>query len=204
MKMPGYVPSLEEITEEYNKRYRENPNKWSQPDRDIFMRDIITKMDAPESLIDVGCGNGHSLEFIDKLFPDTRLFGIDLSVVALEQMIEKVPRAIPIHDSIETIAGKMSFSASICLGTAEHFIDLKEGLKALRWITKDYCYMELPNNLSYSPGEYTLRKLTIGSQQWEWHLTREMWEDLFKEAGFSILESHTGNHVVWEFVWVLV
>jgi trans-aconitate methyltransferase len=203
MKAPANVPSINDFIEEYDQRYRNDPNKWAMPERDAFMADVISRLDTPESIIDIGCGNGHSLAYIDPLFPETDLYGIDLSMVALEQMMEKIPRATPIHGAIEDIADISEYDISICLGTAEHFIDLMDGLCALRKVTKKYCYMELPNNLDYSPGEHTFRKMTFGSKQWEWHLPRDKWEELFEEAGFSILESYSGKRNVWEFIWVL-
>ena len=44
-----------------------------------------------DSLLDVGCGNGELLRFIDARWPGRRLCGVDLSPVVVEQNARSLP-----------------------------------------------------------------------------------------------------------------
>ncbi|HET8744044.1 MAG TPA: class I SAM-dependent methyltransferase [Ramlibacter sp.] len=47
----------------------------------------------PRRILDFGCGAGRSLPFLDKHFPDTELWGYDVSPASLEVAAARLPRA---------------------------------------------------------------------------------------------------------------
>jgi len=47
----------------------------------------------PARILDFGCGAGRSLPYLDRYFPDTELWGYDVSPASLEFSAQRVPRA---------------------------------------------------------------------------------------------------------------
>ncbi|MCQ2405918.1 MAG: NTP transferase domain-containing protein [Oscillospiraceae bacterium] len=47
----------------------------------------------PLSILDMGCGNGETLEYLSAALPDARLFGIDISEKAVSALGERLPGA---------------------------------------------------------------------------------------------------------------
>lgn len=191
----------DQIASDYDQYFTKNPDKWGGPARDEFMLAKLAKYDEPARIIDVGCGNGHSLAALAKAFPMSELYALDPSLVALNLTQGRVPDVNLIQGLIEDVEG--TFDLVVCLGTAEHFSDLDAGLKDLRRITRDLCYLEIPHNLLYSPGKHEYRQLETRSRQYEWHLERDEWEQKLADAGFEIVERLTGKNEAWEFIWVL-
>ena len=188
---------------EYEAFYRQNPERWTADD-DAICRTVSRYKPAPERMLDVGCGNGHTLAKMRDVFPKAWLYGVDLSQEALHMASDKVPSGVFKQGFVEQYNPGVFFDVITVVGVAEHFIDLYEGLmRVAGLLTKDgICYLELPNNLAYSPGAHIYRRLECGSGQMEWHLGREEWEQLIGKAGFEILEARSGNSLVNEFVWV--
>ena len=197
-----------QLADEYDQRYRDNPEKWADtPERNEAAYRFLMKHlgHAPESVIDVGCGNGHTLAFLQEKWPEADLWGIDLSEEGLKLAQEKVPDALLVCRSLDTFVPLRQFEVVICLGTAEHFLDLLGSLRALKQLIEPggYGYIEVPHNLVYSPGEQGFRRLERGSRQLEWHLERATWERLLAEAGLEIRGAYIGNREMWRFLWVV-
>ena len=190
------------LEEEYDAWYREYPDKWTGQNRNEFMLTVIGWYPEPESIIEIGCGNGHTLKTLSLAYPKAGIYGLELSGEALRLTKAKVPSVTTIHSALEEYTDN-GFDCVVCMGVAEHFENLGRSLLSLRDITDGICYLEVPNNLLYSPGEHCYRRLCRGSQQWEWHLTREEWEKQIEFADFRILESFVGQKAPWEFIWVL-
>jgi SAM-dependent methyltransferase len=194
-------PDRKALADEYDQHYLTNPRKWSGEARDLFAVDIIKKYN-PKTILDVGCGNGHTLSVLGKNLKDVELYGIDVSPVACKLATENSGAQVDC-EFLSDYKPDIKFDLVICLGVAEHFKSPLAGLKKIKKLTKGICYLELPHNLLYSKGEEGFRRLTTRSQQLEWHLPRDAWEVIIKEAGFEIVESIVGPNEAWEFIWVL-
>jgi SAM-dependent methyltransferase len=187
----------------YDGIYRANPAKWGNPDRDEFAYQALKQFSEPASLLDFGCGNGHTIRYFMNKWPDTEFYGVDLSTVALDIARNKIPGA---HFS-ETIDACPRVNIITMLGVLEHFEDLID----LQDITdhlspSGLLYVEVPNCLSYSDSkDEGWRKTSGGSRsgQTEWHLKRESWERILSRSGLKFVKSLTGKNPAWEFVWVL-
>jgi len=194
---------------EYNKIYTDKPDKWAgEPGRgrDMLAYYYITRhMEQPETVLDIGCGNGHTIEYLKKTWPDTVFYGFDISDVAIDIAKEKVPDA-------EFMAGDFRDFTLYCdvvlvMGVAEHFEKLTEGLRALKEYGK-LIYLEVPDCLfagKLNGSKYNkegFRRTYKGGLQEEWHLTRASWEQRIKMAGLEIMEYGSGPDIV-TFVWVL-
>lgn len=193
-----------ELVLEYEAFYRQNPERWTADD-DAICRTVSRYKPAPERVLDVGCGNGHTLEKMRDTFPKARLYGLDLSQEALRMASDKVLGSVFEQGFVEQYDPGLRFDVITVVGVAEHFIDLEGGLVRVAGLLAEdgICYLESPNNLAYSPGTHIYRRLECGSGQMEWHLGRDEWEQLLAQAGFEVLEASCGNSVVNEFVWVL-
>jgi len=198
------MPDRRAVQQEYNEFFKLKPNHWNNPDRSIFMTLTLNKyITNPTNLIDVGCGNGVTLETYSRYNPSVQLYGIDPSDEGIRLAKLRVPNGM--FTTKEEFDDIKKFDIVTCLGVAEHVEELKDFLLYLKGMVKDdgYCYFEVPHNLVYSKGPETYRRLTVGSKQIEWHYQRSKWEELLLEAGFKIIAPYDGLNVTWEFIWVL-
>lgn len=194
----------DELVQEYEEYYRDDPERWTA-DNSALCRTVSRHKSAPVRVLDVGCGNGHTLAAMQAFFPGAQLYGIDLSQAALRLAAGKVPGGVFEQVFVEHYRPGVCFDVITVVGVAEHFIDPAEGLTCVARLLAEggICYVEIPHNLAYSPGPHSYRRLGSGSGQMEWHLERAEWEQLIGQAGFTILEALQGDSVVNEFVWVL-
>ena len=197
-----------DLVKQYNAIFQAKPSKWSSPGRDEFAFNAIEKYGEPANLLDIGCGNGHTLKLFGDKWKGTRLYGIDLSDEAIRLAKENVPQAefaCAFFEDYKGYAPEM-FERITLLGVIEHFPTTSKALAKIRSLLKPggYVYIEAPNCLQASRDpEESFRVLKNGSGQWEWHLRRQTWEQKIAEAGFKITQSLRGPTAVTEFVWVL-
>ena len=201
---------------EYDNRFRKNPQMWSDHARDAFAAKVVkehwpkAKMwgDFPirQDILDVGCGNGHTISHFQHEFPDAMTWGLDISKEALSIADNIVKQTVLMHGELCDLSkSKYVFDVILAMGTLEHILDLPGALRDIKALLKEdgICYMEIPNNLSYSTAGKGFHELTCGSRQVEWHLTREQWEEHIRSAGLVIVSRLVGERPEWEFVWVL-
>lgn len=186
---------------EYDAYFTKDPGKWAVTARNQFAFQTV-KPYTPKSIIDIGCGNGHTLKFFGQQYPEAELFGVDISPVAAA-LAEGNSGASVAADFLEDYKPGRQFDLVLCMGTAEHFLDPLKGLAEIRNLVAGYFYLEVPNNLSYSPGAPGYRRLSVGSHQLEWHWPRETWDAVIKDAGFEVVKEKRGLKPAWEFVWLL-
>ena len=190
-------------TELYNEIYHARPTMWNMPYRDVFAFDALAKhTQNPGSLLDIGCGNGHTIRYISARWNDTVCYGIDLSEEAIEIAREDVPHAMFTCGAYE-YAELPYCDVVLIMGVLEHFLDLDDALSQLK-MSGDLIYVECPNCLEYSDSkEEGFRKTYKGTGQVEWHFRRETWEKHITDAGLEIVEAINGPTVTTEFVWIL-
>ena len=200
---------MDEEVARYNKIYTDKPDKWASGQgvlRDNIAYSTLYKyFHEPETFIDIGCGNGHTIEFFKKHWPNTVYYGIDLSDVAIDIAKKKMPDVWFMHGDYKNYT--VYCDVVTVLGVAEHFEKLVDGLRSL----KDYgklIYLEVPDclqmgKLNGSPNnEEGFRETFKGGLQVEWHLKKRSWEERIRLAGLEILEYSAGSNP-FEFVWVL-
>ena len=183
-------------SEMYDELYITQPHRWGDDNgRDAFVSDNIPQ---PKSVLDIGCGHGHTLEHLSKVWPGTELYGVDISPVAIEMAKKKVDATFFVG-TIDDLDIKVDVAT--LLGVAEHFENLDELGRVKNLLNDDgLVYIEVPNCLSYRPGPKSFRG---GGVQTEWHLPRDEWERKIKEQGYNIIKEITGKKVTWEFIWIL-
>ena len=187
----------------YNEIYRAKPRMWSSVDRDYLAFKIVSQHleDEPDTMLDIGCGNGHTIAFFHAQWPDTEYTGVDISDVALELAKKRVPDGKFYEDMR---LGR--YDVITIMGTAEHFEDPAAELHyiASHMSLNTLLYLECPNCLAYSPDKTEgFRKTHAGSDQSEWHWLRSTWEQATRDAGLEIVKGYKGALPEAEFIWVL-
>lgn len=189
---------------DYDAIYKARPGKWNTPARDDFAYRAINRYQGqPDSVLDIGCGNGHTIAYLKDLWFGTRFTGIDLSGEAIRLCEQKAPEAQFYKAEFGTVKLPGKFEVVLLMGVAEHFEDITEGLRQAADLLEPegIIYLEAPNNLAMS-GRWQEGWFGSSAQE-EWHLFRETWEQKIAEAGLKIAEWLDGNSLAWEFVWIL-
>lgn len=196
------------VIDEYNGLYRRRPNIWTDPSRDEFAFEIICAHFSapPATMLDIGCGSGHTIGYFHERWPGVAYTGLDLSDVAIELAEKRQPYAKFIHGWLGEARLKQ-YEVVILLGVAEHFEDLQAGLsQACGTLSENgVMYVEVPNCIAYPTSEPRegFRQINQGNRQHEWHLHRPSWENVLRQAGLDIVISKQGPTITSEFVWLL-
>ena len=194
---------------EYDRYYRRKPEKWTSAERNEYARKVIEDYldDQPKSVLDVGCGNGHTLFYLHECWPKAKLTGFDLSSVAIETANAKLPDADLRVGFLDEMNFDHKFDCVILLGVIEHLEDIPASLQQLKaFLSKNgIIYIEAPNPLAYegSTPEEGYRRVNFGNRQMEWHLKRQTWIDHFKTAGFEIAVNKIGPTPQTEYIFIL-
>lgn len=197
-----------ETADWYDRIYLEAPERWTSPERDEMLVGVLSGRPAPSTVLDIGCGNGHTLLRLAEEYPAAQLTGIDLSREAVLLAEQRVPTAsLLAGDMLELERSLGSFDLIVMLGVLEHIESPEPALLRLRHHLRPRgaMYVEVPNCLAYSNplwGE-GFRRLSRGSRQLEWHLRRDTWEATIARAGLDVVIWHKGPRPECEFVWLL-
>ena len=199
----------QETIAEYDRYYRKKPEKWTSEERNEYARKRIEEYleYAPRVVLDIGCGNGHTIAHLQKIWLSTKFYGFDLSPAAIEIAKAKAPAANFKVMFLDEADYKIHFECILLLGVVEHFEKLHESLVQVNNLLtpSGIVYIEAPNCLAYteSTHEEGFRRVNFGSRQIEWHLSRQSWMEHFKEAGFEFGASIIGPTLQTEFIFIL-
>ena len=187
----------------YNQIYTADPHKWAADWRNmVAFATLAAHTYGPEMLLDIGCGNGHTIEYFNKRWITTEYYGVDLSDVAIDLARKRVPDAMFACEKFE--AADLPFcDVVVIMGVLEHFEDLDGALRNLK-SSGNLIYVECPNCLRREgSNKEGFRETYRGAGQIEWHLHRSTWEQRIAAAGFEFIESIVGYDSATEFIWVL-
>jgi len=198
----------ETLRQQYNKIYRYEPNKWTDElgDNDAWFMLNRLMSKPPYNVLDIGCGNGHTIKYFSERWKTTQFTGIDISYEALKLAKKVVPNAIFLLGELEEVDIKEEFEIITLLGVAEHFDDIERKLKYIRQFLhpRGMLYLQVPNCLEYSEIKEEGFRPSIGGNQMEWHLKKETWNGLIINAGYAIYITRTNSrYPVRGFMWIL-
>ena len=60
----------------------EKTHWWWEGRRELIK--LLLKEGKPEKILDVGCGTGETLSYLKKIFPKSKLYGVDTSDTAIK------------------------------------------------------------------------------------------------------------------------
>lgn len=144
-----------ETTDNYRKHKSTNPlqKKLLEDFTKVLVREV--KRLEPESVLDVGCGEGFTLEKLRLAGVGKKLEGVDF----LERAIELGKRE---HPDLDLKTGTIfdlkykdnSFDVVICSEVLEHIIEPEKGLQELVRVSKKYCVLSVPNEPFFMLGNF--------------------------------------------------
>ena len=92
------------------------------------------------TLLEAGCGEGHLLREISKINPNLRLYGVDVTKIAVEKAKKKVPDAvIKIGNllNLDSLFKKYYFDVVICSEVLEHISQYELVIQNLEKMVKN-------------------------------------------------------------------
>jgi len=191
---------------EYDRLYTEKPDRWVNDVHDKYVFDDISPSGEPDTLLDIGCGNGHTIAYIQTQWKNVKCDGIDLSGVAVELAKERAPSANFYMTELNEYEHE-PYELILLVGVLEHFPDPLEGLLKVKSLLQDNgtVFIEVPNCIAYAfhDGSEGFFRLKQGSEQLEWHLHRKSWEEIINKSGLKIAQSIKGASKSSEFIWLL-
>ena len=197
--------NMQSLIDEYDRMYSENPVRWDLTDLDAQRFEILRPYcEDGNSLLDVGCGSGHTIEYFADRLPDLDYYGIDLSGVAINHARTVNPQAALVQTSIQDCVFR-NIDIVLLGGVAEHFQNLSEGFSAVKKVLarNGIVYMEVPNCIAYPEAHGEGFYKTRADGQTEWHMTRPAWEEVLVGNGFEVIQSVKGQKLYNEFIWIL-
>jgi len=167
--------------EVYNKMFEKDPTVWSEFRLDEEIRRIINeRYDGDIKLLDMGCGNGRTINIIKD--PRMDITGIDFSEEALKLASKKNPGIKFIEcDMRDTPFNDNSFDVVISIGSHEH-LDKISFSEPRRLIKGDGLFIcVLPAT------EKTIGWTHVRDDFWEWKLCERDWINEIEKYNFKVI-----------------
>ncbi|HOK40421.1 MAG TPA: class I SAM-dependent methyltransferase [bacterium] len=143
------------------------------------------------ALLDFGCGVGYFLNFIKKIFPHWKIYGIEFSDFAINYAQENFQLNILHYNQLNQITDK--FDVITLWHTIEHLNDPCNDIKKLKNFLKDdgLIFIETPNVNSLLQKIRGLKSLNLVEHLF--HYTPETLQYLFMRHNFKIILNRPGN-----------
>jgi 2-polyprenyl-3-methyl-5-hydroxy-6-metoxy-1,4-benzoquinol methylase len=109
----------------------------------------------PESILDVGCGEGFTLEMLRKKGVGKKLEGVDFLDRAIQLGKKEHPKLTLKQGTIYDLKYKdNSFDLVICSEVLEHVDDPERAIQELVRVTRKYCLFSVPNEPIFMLGNF--------------------------------------------------
>ncbi len=109
----------------------------------------------PHSILDVGCGEGFTLERLRKEGIGKKLEGVDFLDLAIKLGRKEHPHLNLKQGTIYDLKYKdNSFDVVICSEVLEHIDDPQKGLDEVIRVSKKYCVLSVPNEPLFMLGNF--------------------------------------------------
>jgi len=131
-----------------NYRKHKSASKLQSRLLDNFNKTLLreVKVLKPISILDVGCGEGFTLERLRKAKVGKKLEGVDYLDLAIKLGKKEHPKLVLKKGSIYDLKYKAnSFDVVICSEVLEHVEDPQKGLEELVRVSKKYVVLSVPN-----------------------------------------------------------
>lgn len=176
-----------------------------------FFKQIV-KYDNPQKILDYGCGNGLFYPLLKSLFPKAKIYGADISSVALDQFKNKyleIDNKISLINNDKTDFPNNCFDVVVSIEVMEHVVNLSKYLAEINRVLKkggvfiwttpcankysfEYIYSTLTNQIELSE---------ICEKRWKWEdpthlrrLTSDDAQNALEKTGFYEVEFRFRAH----------
>ena len=129
--------------------------EWSKPKRKVEKYSMqrawwYIQQERPKSVLDAGCGNGRLLFGIKHFAPDTELFGVDISEVAIQRMKKEYGIEGAVMDVYDVDKLEKKFDFIVANHMLEHLIQDEEFVKKCKERMNLFgtFFAAVPNNMS--------------------------------------------------------
>jgi len=113
------------------------------------------KLLKPQSILDVGCGEGFTLEKFRKEGIGKKLEGVDYLDLAIKLGKKEHPKLTLKQGNIyELKYPDNAFDVVLCSEVLEHVDDPEKGLEELVRVAKNYCVLSVPNEPFFMLGNF--------------------------------------------------
>lgn len=179
-------------TDNYRKHTSNNPIQKLFINNFYKMFLYIIKPLGVESVLDVGCGEGFTLNKLYQNKVGKSLEGIDYSLTAVMLGKKQNKKLMLRQGDIYKLPYKeKSFDIVLCMEVLEHLEDPKKALKELKRVSKKYILLSVPNEPIF-----TLANLARGKNLARWgndrehiqHWSSSSFERFVVGAGFEKIE----------------
>jgi len=155
-----YLPELErkmEVTFNYLKHRSPHPvRRWTIDSLNRVLLNMLQKV-HPTSILDVGSGEGFTLNFIKKNL-DVKVEGVDFSPVAIKLGHALFPKIkLDVADIYRLPYKKRSIDLVLCTEVLEHLEHPREALEEIVRVAKKYVILSVPHEPFFC-----LKNLVIG------------------------------------------
>ena len=160
----------------------------------------LVEISGATRLLDVGCGEGFTIERLIRVNDHLRIQGLDHHLPALVEATETNPGIIFFLGDITCLPfASDSFEAVLCLEVLEHLADPVPALEELGRVTSKYCLISVPNE-PFFMGANLLR----GKNVYAWGNDPEHLQKWTADRIVRMIREHFEvEKVVYPFPWVM-
>lgn len=144
-----------QTTDNYRKHKSTNPLQRRLLDN--FTKTLVREVKElkPKTVLDVGCGEGFTLEQLRLAGIGKRLEGVDFLPRAIELGRKEHPELdLKVGDIFDLKYKDSSFDVVICSEVLEHVPEPEKGLEELVRVSKKYCVVSVPNEPFFMLGNF--------------------------------------------------
>ena len=142
--------------------------------------------DKPNTLLDIGCGTGHFLQYIKQ--KGWQVQGVELDSKARESASYRVNQDI--FSSLKSLDTGSQFTSITLWHVLEHLHDLKDSIQTIknRLHTDGTLFIAVPNHSSYDSIHYENYWAAWDVPRHLYHFNRTSMSKLLESFGFSIVQ----------------
>ena len=149
----------------------------------LVLQELKRLEKPPSLLLDIGCGNGELLRRVNQVFPQTRLWGMDVSKQAAQLATDVVQR-VYVHDlTVAPLQASVRFDVVVMTELLEHLKQPVALLKNLRASLSEHAHVIITT----PTGPMTPYDRAIGHVK---HLTLSELEVCCSQAGYETVRAY--------------
>jgi SAM-dependent methyltransferase len=172
--------------------YDINPLQWFlfRPSHNLFLKEIYVLGREAPMVLDVGCGTGVLLKRLKSTFPESTVWGLDLSADMLIRAAPKNQNHNPFHvtqgDSEFLPFSSDNFDAVVCSNSFHHYPRQEVVMREIHRVLRPggiACIID--GSIDGLLGKVIFRGIVETVEGNVHHCSREEYAALFEESGFS-------------------